>query len=133
MTKYYTINGVTLNQTQWAERLGITRSAISLRLKKGLKRGWPLPRALLEPGHPQGGPGRKRLPPPEIGSRFGRWTVLGPAEMEKNWSCSWCRCDCGAERIIPDFKLRTGGAIKCGKRCPGHKAPKEFQQTEKSP
>lgn len=42
--RLYTINGETLCLTEWAERLGINRSAIRGRIKAG----WPIERALTE-------------------------------------------------------------------------------------
>ena len=57
-------------------------------------------------------------------TRFGHLVVLGPAQPIQvvrhdkilNWSASWCRCDCGANRVVPDWRLRTGHITSCGCR-----------------
>jgi hypothetical protein len=139
MPKYHTYNGITLSQSQWAARLGISKQAMSLRLKDE----WPPDLAFNRVGKagipgklgakPGKGGGRKpKYPKP--GTRFGRWVVLGPAEINTSTTRkyqSWCRCDCGAERIVPNRRLRQGSSFRCGKTCPGHKAPEVFQEPKK--
>jgi hypothetical protein len=51
ITKLITHDGVTLSQSEWAERLGLSRNAISERLRAG----WSVERALTEPGRRCGG------------------------------------------------------------------------------
>lgn len=53
------------------------------------------------------------------GQRFGRWTVLYPAEPRisssgrvKNYM--HCRCDCGTERDVYVSSLTTGESLSCG-------------------
>ena len=48
------------------------------------------------------------------GQRFGKLTVLRPAEnvgVKTAWAC---RCDCGRETIITTNHLRKGHAASCG-------------------
>lgn len=53
------------------------------------------------------------------GKRFGRWTVIGPAEdkvlpsgyVEKMWECV---CDCGSVRTVRGKSLRGGISKSCG-------------------
>lgn len=50
-----------------------------------------------------------------IGQRFNRWTVLGPApHIGKKYSRWFCRCDCGAERIVDSSRLKSGLSKSCG-------------------
>ncbi len=57
-------------------------------------------------------------------TRFGHLVVIGPAQPVQvirggkivNWSASWCRCQCGASRVVPDWRLRTGHVTSCGCR-----------------
>lgn len=44
ITRWFTLNGVTMCMTEWADRLGITKTAMSKRLAR-----WPLERALTAP------------------------------------------------------------------------------------
>jgi len=55
-----------------------------------------------------------------IGTRFLRWVVLSAADpyvqptngrKRKRWLC---RCDCGAEAIVQDYSLTSGGSKSCG-------------------
>lgn len=61
-------------------------------------------------------PGAGPRPTIQIGDRFGRWTVIGPASPEayqRRWNC---RCDCGTERIVAQRMLkkqsRSCGCLK---------------------
>jgi len=48
------------------------------------------------------------------GQRFGKLTVLRPAE-NKNKRTTWrCRCDCGSECIVTTRNLRAGKTKSCG-------------------
>ncbi len=62
---------------------------------------------------------RKRLD--LTGKRFGRLTVLAPAEDKRlpsgETSSQWrCRCDCGRETVVARRNLRFGATTSCG-RC----------------
>jgi hypothetical protein len=50
-----------------------------------------------------------RLPLPESGDRFGKWTVIGgvtvPLDASQN-RAFMCRCDCGKESLVALSKLR---------------------------
>jgi hypothetical protein len=50
------------------------------------------------------------------GQRFGRLTVIRPAEERDKFGCrQWvCRCDCGATPTVRGYCLRRGGAQSCG-------------------
>lgn len=55
----------------------------------------------------------------EIGSRYGRLTVIKHAESKSGKAMWLCRCDCGNEKIIAGQHLRnnshqTGGTKSCG-------------------
>ena len=55
---------------------------------------------------------RKRLD--LIGQRFGRLTVLRPAENIGNCTTWVCRCECGQETVVKTEKLRCGKTKSCG-------------------
>ena len=49
-----------------------------------------------------------------VGERFGRWTVLEPAQSKgyvKYWKC---QCDCGTIRNVRQMSLRSGKSTSCG-------------------
>ena len=46
-----------------------------------------------------------------IGSRFGRWTVVGRPPSKVGWSV---RCDCGTEATRAAHKLTSGHSKSCG-------------------
>lgn len=46
--------------------------------------------------------------------RFGRWTVLGPAETTGRLPRLLCRCDCGTVRSVARNNLRHGATLSCG-------------------
>lgn len=48
------------------------------------------------------------------GQRFGRLTVLRPAENIGGKPAWVCRCDCGEEAIVKDYHLRYGQTRSCG-------------------
>lgn len=48
------------------------------------------------------------------GQRFNRLTVLRFDHTGRNGSYWLCRCDCGAEKVLPGFNLRSGGVTSCG-------------------
>ena len=55
---------------------------------------------------------RKRL---ELtGQRFGKLTVLAPAENIRKRTAWLCRCDCGQETVVTTARLRNGLRTSCG-------------------
>lgn len=48
------------------------------------------------------------------GQQFGRWTVLGFAEMRRQGARWLCRCTCGVERAVWAFDLVGGTSQSCG-------------------
>lgn len=60
----------------------------------------------------------------EVGTVFGRWTVLAPAKRDKHGRKRFlCRCDCGVEKLVAGTYLRHGKSQSCGclqrERAPG--------------
>lgn len=50
----------------------------------------------------------------QTGTKFGRWTVIGPSDVPgqgKNWDC---RCECGSVRPVLSVRLRKGKSLSCG-------------------
>lgn len=54
------------------------------------------------------------IPEPAPGEKFGRWTVVSPADSLGGERASKCRCDCGAERVVKTRNLRSGRSNSCG-------------------
>ena len=48
------------------------------------------------------------------GQRFGKLTVVAPAENIGRRTAWLCRCDCGGERIVKTVHLREGKVTSCG-------------------
>ena len=48
------------------------------------------------------------------GQRFGKLTVIGPAENIKDRTAWTCRCDCGAVTVVRTGHLRNGHVTSCG-------------------
>ncbi|KAF0156275.1 MAG: hypothetical protein FD189_1080 [Elusimicrobia bacterium] len=49
------------------------------------------------------------------GQRFGRLTVLAFAGRTPKGEALWrCRCECGRERVVLAYNLRSGGSQSCG-------------------
>lgn len=48
------------------------------------------------------------------GQRYGKLTVLAPAENIKARTAWLCRCDCGKETVVPTHHLRSGHTRSCG-------------------
>ena len=46
--------------------------------------------------------------------RFGKLTVLAPAENVGDRTAWLCRCDCGRETVVPTCRLRSGHTSSCG-------------------
>ena len=49
------------------------------------------------------------------GQRFGKWTVVSRADNAKSsGNARWlCRCECGAESVVPGTMLRSGRSTMC--------------------
>lgn len=66
--------------------------------------------AVAEPS--QGSHSRKKL---DIkGQRYGKLTVLEPAENVGSRTAWLCRCDCGQEAVVTTRRLRSGRTVSCG-------------------
>lgn len=48
------------------------------------------------------------------GQRFGKLTVIGPAENVGSRTAWYCRCDCGAKVVEKTLYLRNGHVKSCG-------------------
>ena len=48
------------------------------------------------------------------GQRFGKLTVIGPAENIGKRTAWRCRCDCGQETVVRTLHLRSGHTKSCG-------------------
>ena len=48
------------------------------------------------------------------GQKFGKLTVLGPAENIGDRTAWLCRCDCGQETVVTTRRLRDGHRTSCG-------------------
>lgn len=57
------------------------------------------------------------------GSRFGSWTVIALDDGQHRKK-SLCRCDCGTERWVVNYTLRTGKSKSCG--CKSYKEPPKY-------
>ena len=56
-------------------------------------------------------------PPTEVlvGQSFNQLTVIWPARRsERDEKCWLCRCSCGTEKIVPQWKLLRGDVKSCG-------------------
>ena len=51
------------------------------------------------------------------GQRYGKLTVLGPAENIGQRTAWLCRCECGREIVAKTVHLRSGHVKSCGTRC----------------
>ena len=49
-----------------------------------------------------------------FGQRFGKLTVIRPAENAGNRTAWLCRCDCGRETVVTTQRLRDGHRTSCG-------------------
>ncbi|MDE7219307.1 MAG: hypothetical protein K2O45_06780 [Oscillospiraceae bacterium] len=56
------------------------------------------------------------------GQRFGRLTVVRPAENIGSRTAWLCRCDCGGETVVKTCHLRGGKCTSCGCKNPGFAA-----------
>lgn len=49
------------------------------------------------------------------GQKFGRLTVIKTSYLDHNSKLYWlCKCECGSERIVWGYHLRTGNVKSCG-------------------
>jgi len=48
------------------------------------------------------------------GQRFGKLTVLSPAENLGSKTAWHCQCDCGRQRVVKTYHLRSGKITSCG-------------------
>ena len=50
------------------------------------------------------------------GQRFGRWTVMNITDKRtKNRTIIWhCKCDCGNEKDVDGYTLKSGQSKSCG-------------------
>ena len=48
------------------------------------------------------------------GQRYGKLSVLAPAENSGKRTAWLCRCDCGEEKVVSTAKLRDGRRTSCG-------------------
>lgn len=49
------------------------------------------------------------------GQRFGRLVVVKRVDHEKKGQARWlCRCDCGKEKVVQSYDLRSGNTQSCG-------------------
>jgi len=49
------------------------------------------------------------------GQKFGRWTVISKARLDKYGSSMWlCQCECGTKEIVRRYDLRRGLTKSCG-------------------
>lgn len=68
---------------------------------------------------------------PSIGDRFGKLVIieyLGSIDKSRNTFVR-CRCDCGNEKVVGFYKLRSGGTKACG--CMQGKAREGFKLLHK--
>lgn len=101
----YTYNGITQSLLLWAKD---SRCKISHGVLKGrLKKGWPLEKALLTDPWPF------YLPQYQIGSKFGKLTVIEILPLVNKDGRVKCKCDCG--NIIETYGKDLGKRVKsCG-------------------
>lgn len=48
------------------------------------------------------------------GDKFGRWTVIENLGVINEYSWSLCQCNCGTERKVMNYSLKTGASKSCG-------------------
>ena len=78
-----------------------------MRLLSLRKKGGPLRKGRVAMGH-----SRKRLD--LTGQRFGKLTVLAPAESIGGHTAWLCQCDCGNKAVVKTYHLRDGHTSSCG-------------------
>lgn len=75
----------------------------------------PQPGAAGEKGH-----SRKKID--ITGQRYGKLTVVEPAENVGSRTAWLCRCDCGRETVVRTSRLRSGHTSSCGCLAAGREA-----------
>ncbi len=71
-----------------------------------------LPGQTKDAGERAGGHSRKKLD--LTGQRYGKLTVLAPAENIGGRTAWLCRCDCGRETVVTTRHIRSGHTKSCG-------------------
>lgn len=71
-----------------------------------------LPGQTKDAGERAGGHCRKKLD--LTGQRYGKLTVLAPAENIGGRTAWLCRCDCGRETVVTTRHIRSGHTKSCG-------------------
>lgn len=83
--------------------------------ESALQRSMRLAELSLEPNVIE--PYRKTYEYPQIGDKFGRWTVVGTPRRDMTQAghniVMPCRCSCGYESRVQAYKLKCGDALKC--------------------
>lgn len=103
-SKFYTIDGTTLNLQQWCNKFNISRSMVTARLN----RGWDIKKALTTPK-------RERDKDSMIGKHFGRLTVVEFYGVGNNRQSIYkCQCGCGNITYVETTKLTSGHTQSCG-------------------
>lgn len=117
-TRFYTINGVTKNMTQWCNIYSINWSTVDRRLKLG----WDVERAFTAPI-------RSRDKTSLLSRRFGKLTVVKFVGVKNGGDSLYeCICDCGNTTIVPSNKLKRGHTKSCG--CIQSDMRRNFGKTE---
>ena len=65
------------------------------------------------------------------GQNFGKWTVLcEDSAPKKDAKARWiCECECGVQRSVDGYSLRSGGTKGCG-GCYKHEPTNTYKDTE---
>ena len=95
-TKVYTYRNETLNATQWAKRLGMTRNTFYSRINNGMTIGQVVRT-----------PYRKKFTYDLVGRRFGRLVAV-ERRLKGGKSFFKCQCDCGAMITVRANSLVNG-------------------------
>jgi hypothetical protein len=101
-----TLNGKTMCVAAWAERQGLTPSAIYQRVNRGVSADIALTKSSL----------RREVDYPRWGARFGTRVVVGIAPRSLSAARVWMRCDCGRVSAARVRGLRDGAG--CHNSCP---------------
>ncbi len=97
------INGKTKSLSEWAEVVGISRQAMSLRYQKGL-RG----EELLKPANPSPlGTGRDYSF--MVGEQYG---LLRIQSVDRYFAT--VECECGTTKVMPVYSILKGNSRSCG-------------------
>jgi hypothetical protein len=103
-SKFYTLNGITLNLQQWCDKYGLPRSMVEARMK----RGWSFEKSISTKK-------RERQLTDMDGKRFGRLTVIKFDHVGNGRKSVYkCVCDCGKITYVDKTKLTGGHTQSCG-------------------